>query len=307
MQLDKISISIQPLKNLVIILILAINLLSCSKKILVKQNLTTEKLIPEKPKTLEKAQCQSKYSALTFNQKKEMIFENRADHFVFPASLTKLMTAYLVFENLANKKINLEQKIPISAKADEISNINKFITLKLKNGDTLSIKDSLRGMVVKSFNGAAVALAEKIAGSEWKFAEIMNKKAKEIGMKFTNFRNSSGLHEFGQFTTNYDLFKLTKAIIDDFPQYYHIFSIKDLKINEKEFISHNQLLIENDNVEGMKTGFTSMSGYNLISTAKIGKNMVISILTSCESKEKRDEFMLYLLELSNLNTQKNKE
>jgi D-alanyl-D-alanine carboxypeptidase len=264
----------------------------------ITQSAEVEDLVTKKPKTLEEAQCKSQYSAFTFFQKGKIIFENRADYFVFPASLTKLMTAYLVFENLQNKKLFLEQKIRISAKAAEISSINKVTTLKLVAGDSISIEDALKGMIVKSFNGAAVSLSETIAGSEWKFVQMMNKKAKEINMKFSNFRNASGFHEFGQFTTNHDLAKLTKAIINDFPQYYYIFSIKNIEIDEKEFTSHNVVLLENDNVEGMKTGFTSMSGYNLVSTAKAGDNKVISILTSCESSYKRNEFMLYLLELA---------
>ena len=182
-------------------------------------------------------------------------------------------------ESIEQKKITLEQEISISPKAAEISNINKITTLKFEAGDKISVEDALKGMIVKSFNGAAVALAEEVSGSEWKFAEEMNAKAKELNMNFTNFRNASGLHEFGQFTTNHDLAKLTKAIINDFPQYYYIFSIKNLAVDDKEFISHNLILLENENVEGMKTGFTSMSGYNLISTAKVGGQRVISILT----------------------------
>jgi len=268
--------------------------ISCSDK------LDNQKLIQENkgPKTIEDVKCQSNYSALVINQEGIVIFEDNADYIVFPASLTKLMTAYIVFGQLKKQNLTLEQLIEISPRASEISNINKITTLNLESKDIISVEDALKGMVVKSLNGAAIALSEVVSGSEWNFVVLMNKKAKEMGMKFTNFRNPSGFHEFGQFTTNYDLLKLVKAIIIDFPEYYNIFAIRDLKINDKEFISHNRVLLSREDVDGMKTGFTSASGYNIISTSKTEGGRIISILTSCETWQKRDEFTLYLLDIN---------
>lgn len=242
-------------------------------------------------------ECSVNYASLVFEDKTGyIIFENRAYEYRYPASLTKLMTIYLTFEALKNKKIHLKQELVATDRDEDISNVNKVLTLGLKRGDKIIVEEAIKGVLVKSFNEAAVILAEAVAGSEWKFIELMNKKAKKFGMKYTNFRNSTGLPDSGQFTTNYDLARMVMAIRHDFPEYYHFFADKEVTINNVKYKTHNNILLEYKGAEGMKTGFTNAAGYNLIAVAARGKHRVISILTSCVSSGKRDEFTKELLD-----------
>ena len=253
----------------------------------------------------EEIECNDTYSLLLFLEKDAInLHEKDSGKKIFPASLVKLMTAYLVFEAIENGKITLDQKITISPRSNAISYVNKITTLHLKIGDEITVKDALYGMIVKSFNGASVALAEMIAGNEWKFAQMMNQKAMDLGMYNSNFRNSSGLHDNGQYVTAYDLKKLIIAIKNDFPQYYEIFGIKEIEIFDKKFISHNEVLKNYKGAEGMKTGFTSISGFNLISSAVRNNDRVFSILLSCESSDMRNKFTEKLLDKAFLKLKK---
>jgi D-alanyl-D-alanine carboxypeptidase len=257
-----------------------------------------------KPKE-EKIECNDSHSLLLFLEKDALnLHEKDSNKKIFPASLVKLMTAYLVFEAIEDKKITLDQKITISPRSNAISYVNKVTTLHLKIGDEITIKDALYGMIVKSFNGAAVALAEIIADNEWQFAQKMNQKAIDLGMYNSNFRNASGLHDRGQYVTAYDLKKLIIAIKNDFPQYYEIFGIKEIKIFDKKFISHNEVLKNYKGAEGMKTGFTSISGFNLISSVVKNNDRIFSILLSCESSGMRNKFTKKLLDKAFLKIEK---
>ena len=241
-------------------------------------------------------QCSDIYSSLVFNDKNgEVISEKRSDQIIYPASLTKLMTVYLAFEAVKEGKLTMDQFITVSDRAEQISSVNSITTLKLQRGDRISVKDAIAGSIIKSFNETTIMLAEAIAGSEWKFARLMNKKAKELGMYHTNFRNSSGLHDNGHFTTAYDLARLVNALKKDFPEYYSIFSQKEFEFNNTAFISHNRILFDYEGAEGMKTGFTSRAGYNLIAAAKKDNWHITSILAYCTSSEGRNEFTKELL------------
>ena len=242
-------------------------------------------------------ECSNNYAALVFEDKtNNIIFENEASEYRYPASLTKLMTIYLTFEALKNGKLHFHQELNVSDRDEDTSNVNKVLTLNLKIGDKLTVKEAIDGVLVKSFNEAAVMLSEAIAGSEWAFVELMNKKAKKFGMKYTNFRNATGLPDSGQFTTNYDLARMIIAIRLDFPEYYHLFATKETLINGTKYKTHNNVLLQYNGAEGMKTGFTNAAGYNLIAVALHNHHRVISILTSCASSGKRDEFTKSLLD-----------
>ncbi|MDA7705589.1 D-alanyl-D-alanine carboxypeptidase [Rickettsiales bacterium] len=242
-------------------------------------------------------QCNDTHTSLVFSENIDLnISENEASKKIFPASLVKIMTAYLVFEAIEEGKLSFDQKIKISARSNATSYVNRVTTLHLKIGDEITIKDALYGMIIKSFNGAAVALAEKIAGSEWEFAQMMNKKAIKIGMYDSNFRNASGLHDKGQYTTAYDLKKLILSIKNKYPQYYKIFGMKEIEIFDKKFTSHNNVLLNYKGAEGMKTGFTSLSGFNLISSAYKNDHRVFSILLSCESSNMRNNVTKKMLD-----------
>ena len=235
-------------------------------------------------------ECSDIYSSLIFDYNNgNIISEVRSMQTIYPASLVKLMTVYIAFEEIKKNKLRFNQKLTISSRGEEVSNINKINTLKLKKGDQVSVKQAIRGTIIKSFNEASVTLAEAISGNEWQFAKLMNKKARELGMFDTSFKNSTGLHHQGQYTTAFDLARLVKALKSNFPQYYYLFSQEKFKYKDKKFTTHNNVLLDYPGAEGLKTGFTRASGFNLISIAKRNKNRLVSILANCSSHELRDE------------------
>lgn len=234
--------------------------------------------------------CNSDYSFLVLEEKTgNIILNNKSEKIAYPASLVKVMTLYLTFEAIENKKLSLEQELTFSELGEELSKVNKINTLNIKEGDKITVKQAIEAVIVKSFNEAAVTLSEAVSGSEWQFVRKMNLKAKELGMINTSFRNSSGLHEEGQYSNAYDLARLTIAIKQDFPQYYHFFALKEFSYKKHKFKTHNNILLNYKGAEGMKTGFTKASGYNLISLAKKDDDRLISILLGCESSKKRDK------------------
>jgi D-alanyl-D-alanine carboxypeptidase len=236
------------------------------------------------------SQCSDNYSSLVYDATNyDVILEDRSEKNIYPASLVKLMTVYLTFEAIKKGLLKLDDVIFFSKRGEEVSKINKITTLNIAEGDSISVEQAIRGTIIKSFNEAAVVLAEAVSGSEWNFVRLMNKKAKEIGMLNSSFRNATGLHESGQYTTAYDLARLVRALKEDFPQFYHYFSQKTFSFNDKEFTTHNHVLLEYEGAEGLKTGFTRASGFNLISAAKNNQNHLISILANCSTWEKRDQ------------------
>ncbi len=241
--------------------------------------------------------CSDVYSSLVFvENNQDILTETRSDQLIYPASLVKLMTLYLTFEALEKKQLYPYQELTFSGRGEEISKVNKINTLKIVEGDTITVREAIRAVIVKSMNEAAVILAEAVSGSEWAFARKMNQKAKKLGMINSSFRNSSGLHEEGQYTTVYDLARLAKAIKRDFPDYYHLFSLKEFSFNGRKFYTHNHVLNEYNGAEGLKTGFTNASGFNLIAAARKGGKRVISILAACSSYQDRDEYTKVLLD-----------
>ena len=226
----------------------------------------------------------------------EILFENRSDQICYPASLVKVMTLYLTFDALAKQKLTMDQNITVSERGEEVSKVNKVNTMRLRQGDKITVKQAISALIVKSFNEAAVTLAEAISGDEWSFARKMNETAKKLKMYNTSFRNASGLHEEGQYTTAYDLARLIQALKKDFPQYYGLFALKDFSYRGKKYETHNFVLLEYNGAEGMKTGFTNASGYNLISAAKRNNQRIFSILLGCGNNNKRDEFTMELLD-----------
>ena len=235
----------------------------------------------------------------------QILFENNSQKLIYPASLVKLMTAYLTFEALQKNQLNLHKELTFSSRAQEISRINKVNTLGIKEGDKISVEKALQALIIKSFNEASIVLAEAIADNEWNFARQMNKKALELGMINTSFRNASGLHEEGQYTTASDLARLAIHLKKDFPQFYYFFAMKEFVYNGKIIKTHNRFLIEYDGAEGMKTGYTNVSGYNLVSSAKNAQKRIFAVVTGCSSSRKRDDLSKFLLDLSFLEEQEN--
>jgi D-alanyl-D-alanine carboxypeptidase (penicillin-binding protein 5/6) len=205
------------------------------------------------------------------------------DERVEPASLTKLMTAYLVFSALRDRKISLEQVVPVSERAWRADGSRMFIEPK----KPVNVEELIRGMIIQSGNDACIALAEVIAGSEDVFAQLMNKEAQRLGMKNTSFRNSTGLPDPQHFSTARDLALLASSLIRDFPEQYKYYSMRDFRYNNITQQNRNRLLWLDPTVDGMKTGYTENAGYCLIATARRGPRRMLSVVLGTASDAAR--------------------
>ena len=206
-----------------------------------------------------------------------------ADVRLAPASLTKLMTAYVVFDALSEGQVTLEERVTISEKAWRMAGSRMFVEV----GKQVSVQDLLLGMIVQSGNDASVALAEHIAGSEDVFAEMMNQYANRLGMLSSNWENSTGWPADNHYTTARDLATLARAIIRDFPNYYRWYSVKEFTWNEIRQPNRNSLLWRDESVDGMKTGHTEDAGYCLVSSAVRDDMRVISVVMGTASANSR--------------------
>ena len=232
---------------------------------------------------------------MTSNQ---VLAERDADAPADPASLTKLMTAYVVFGAIRDKKLSLEQTLPVSKRAWEERKGGgslMFIDTKM----TPKVDELLRGMIVQSGNDASVALAEGVAGTVDQFVAMMNRQAQAFGLKNTSFKNVTGLTEAGHKSTARDLATIAGHIIRDFPEFYPIYSTKDYKYNNIAQPNRNLLLRRDPSVDGMKTGYTEAAGYCLIASAQrefpnlgtagegAGKRRLLSVVLNTSSMEAR--------------------
>ena len=250
------------------------------------------------PTFAEEISCGDKYSSLVVDETTgRILYEKRSDDNAYPASLVKMMTLYLTFEAIEHHKLNFDKVLKVSARGEEIAKVNRGNSLHLKEGDKMTVKEAVLAVIVKSFNEAAVTLAEAISGSEWEFVRKMNEKAEKLGMINSSFRNASGLHEEGQYTNGYDLARLAIAIKKDFPEYYHFFATKNFTFHKQKYETHNHVLIDYKGAEGMKTGFTNASGFNLISAAKKNNSRIISIVLGCPTHQSRDKMTKQLLDI----------
>jgi D-alanyl-D-alanine carboxypeptidase (penicillin-binding protein 5/6) len=213
----------------------------------------------------------------------ETLAAQNADEPREPASLTKLMTAYLTFGALRDKQITPSQMVTVSERAWRAEGSRMFIEPK----KTVSVDELLRGEIVQSGNDAAVALAETVAGSEPAFVERMNREAARLGMKNTHFVNATGLSTPQQASTAADLALIAAAIIRDFPEYYPLYSIKEYRYNKITQSNRNRLLWTDPYVDGMKTGFTDAAGYCLVASAKRGPRRLLSVVLGAPSDAAR--------------------
>ena len=205
------------------------------------------------------------------------------DKAVAPASLTKLMTAYVVFKSLQESQIQLSDEVTVSEKAWRAEGSRMFIEV----GKRVSVQDLLLGMIVQSGNDASIALAEHVAGSESVFAEMMNQYARALGMLSSNFVNTTGLPDDNHYSTARDLSTLARAIISEFPEYYKWYSVKEFTFNDIKQPNRNNLLWRDDSVDGMKTGHTEAAGYCLVSSAQRDGMRVISVVLGTSSAKAR--------------------
>jgi len=202
-----------------------------------------------------------------------------------PASLTKLMTEYVVYDALKQGQIRLEDEVTISEKAWRMPGSRMFVEV----GKRVAIKDLLLGMIVQSGNDASVALAEHIAGTEAVFAEMMNQHAARLGMLSSHFMNATGLPDDGHVTTARDLATLARAIIEEFPDYYAWHAIKEFSFNDIKQSNRNSLLWRDPSVDGLKTGHTEDAGYCLVSSAeRDGMRIISAVMGTASAKARTD-------------------
>ncbi|MEX6507642.1 serine hydrolase [Jiella sp. M17.18] len=220
-----------------------------------------------------------------------VLYQDRADEPRFPASLTKMMTLYLTFEALKAGKIKKTDEMPVSAYAAS----RPPTKLGLKPGSTLKVEDAIYGLVTLSANDAAVVLAEYEGGSEEAFARRMTARARELGMRNTVFRNANGLPNAEQHTTAHDMAILGIALREHFPQYYGYFSTRSYNFRGRRLGNHNRVLFRVDGADGIKTGFTNASGFNLVTSVKRGGKSVVAVVMGGTSARSRDDHMVELL------------
>ena len=209
-----------------------------------------------------------------------------------PASITKMMTAYIAFTELKEKNISLNEDVLVSKKAWKTGGSKMFIEV----GKQIKFKDILQGVITVSGNDASVALAEHISGDENTFAIYMNQVAKNIGLINTNYTNSTGLPNDSLYTTAEDIALLSRSLISNFPNLYKLYSTKSFKFNDIKQYSRNKLLFIDDNVDGIKTGFTNAAGYCLASSAKRGNRRLIAVVMGAPTPDIRIQSSRTLLE-----------
>ena len=221
----------------------------------------------------------------------QVLASKDVDAQIEPASLTKLMTAYLVFDALRAKKLTLEQRLPVSERAWKMPGSRMFIDPKMQ----VPVDDLIKGMIVQSGNDATMALAEGVGGSQENFVRLMNEQAKALGMSGTSYRNPEGLTEPGHLTTARDLSILSMRLMRDFPQYMHYYATKEYRYEgtpSSNSKNRNLLLFRDPSVDGLKTGHTNAAGYCLVATAQrempnVGGRRLLSIVLGASSENAR--------------------
>lgn len=215
-----------------------------------------------------------------------------ADAAVYPASLTKTMTLYLLFDALRAERVKMSTQLKVSQRAAGMPPSR----LGLPAGSTISVKDAILALITKSANDVAVVVAEHLGGSEVAFARTMTARAKQLGMSRTQFRNASGLPHGEQRTTARDMAQLGIRLISDHPEHYHLFSTRQFKFRGRTYRNHNGLLYRYKGADGMKTGYIRASGFNLLASAVRGERRLIAAVFGGKSARARDTAMAGLLD-----------
>jgi len=224
----------------------------------------------------------------------QVIESHNADQKTYPASLTKLMTLFLVFSEVRSGALTFDSRLEVSRHAAAQAATH----LGLHPGESISVRQAILALVTESANDAAVVLAEAEGGTEARFATMMNRAAVRLGMKDTTFRNASGLPDPYQLTTARDMATLALALIHDFPDYYHFFSVRSFVFDGRVIKGHDHLLGEYAGADGMKTGFIRASGFNLVSSAERHGCRLVGVVLGGTSIGSRDRHMMQLLDLA---------
>lgn len=221
-----------------------------------------------------------------------VISQENADKALYPASLTKLMTLLLTFEALDARRITLSSPVPMTSHAASMPPSK----IGLRPGQSLSVENAIKALVTKSANDVAVALGEKLGGSEGQFAQMMTLRARQIGMSQTKFINASGLHNSKQTSSARDMAKLALYILTHYPHYYSYFSLRNFYFNGHSYHSHNRLMESYRGMDGMKTGYIAPSGFNLVASAKRGNVRLVGVVFGGKTANSRNARMADLLD-----------
>ena len=236
----------------------------------------------------------AKHAILVDAETGTVLLDHRADTPIPPASMSKLMTIYIAFEQLKDGSLSLDDKFLVSRKAWRMGGSKTFVAVN----KSVSVKDLLRGIIVQSGNDACIVLAEGIAGSEERFAELMTRRGREIGLRDSIFRNATGWPEEGHAMSARDIAFLSRRIIEDFPEYYPLFAEKTFKYSGIKQGNRNPLLYRDVGADGLKTGYTQASGYGLAASAIRDGRRVVLVLAGLPSVRARARESLRLIELA---------
>jgi D-alanyl-D-alanine carboxypeptidase len=241
----------------------------------------------------EAAHAQDRYAAFVIDARtNEVLHADQADEIRYPASLTKMMTLYMLFEALERGELTMDTRLTASRNASR----QPPSRLGLRRGDTITVDEAIRALVVQSANDVATMVAERLGGTEARFAANMTSRARELGMTQTRFANASGLPDARHGTTARDMAILSQALWRDFPEHYHVFSTPSFSWRRGSGRNHNRLLGQVEGVDGIKTGYTRASGFNLATMAERNGRRIIVVVLGGESSVARDAQVAYLVE-----------
>ncbi|MEQ9520149.1 MAG: D-alanyl-D-alanine carboxypeptidase [Parvibaculum sp.] len=243
--------------------------------------------------TATPALANSKYAAVVVDgHTGRLIYSRNADRARYPASLTKVMTLYLLFEELDAGRVSLHTPLRVSRRAAD----QPPSKLGVAPGSTITVDEAIRALVTKSANDVAVVIGEHIAGSEYRFAQRMTSTARRLGMNRTRFMNASGLPNSRQLTTARDMATLAQKVQEDFPEYFAFFSITEFRHNGRRYTNHNRLVGRYSGATGLKTGYTRASGFNLTTTVERNGKYLIGVVLGGRTAQTRDNHMVEILD-----------
>jgi len=243
--------------------------------------------------TFGAAPAQARYAHIVIDANSGKVLDSQnADQLKYPASLTKMMTLYLTFEALHKGRIAWDQRITMSKNGAATIPSKLYV----RAGTTFTVREAVYGMIVKSANDLAEGMGDHLGGSEARFADMMTRKARQLGMTKTVFRNASGLPNKSQVTTARDMAKLGLALQRDFPREYKMFSATSFSFRGKTIRGHNRLLTRYKGVDGIKTGYTNASGFNIVSAVNHNGRSVVAVVLGGQSAQRRDNQVVALLD-----------
>jgi len=224
-------------------------------------------------------------------QTNQVLFEKNADTKNYPASLTKIMTLYIVFDQIKKGKLKYEDEMLVSSTAASRSPSKLY----LEQGSTIKVRDAINALIIKSANDVATVVSEKISGSEREFAKLMTEYARDLGMNNTTFKNASGLPNRAQLTTARDIYKLSYSLIKNFPEEYKLFSQTSFKWKDKVYKTHNKLMLKYDGADGIKTGYIKASGFQLAFSAVRNNKRIIGVYFGGDTSKQRNERLKFYM------------